>query len=75
MQMWKKFAGNQNQFYRSVNKTLLLKEQTWSRSKHVRRDEGFLSLAQIADFTMSLSEIYMLINVRIGLFTGRNTHA
>jgi len=28
-------------------KTLLLKEQTWGRSKHVCRDERFLSLAQI----------------------------
>ena len=27
-------------------KTLLPKEQTWGRSKHVRRDERFLSLAQ-----------------------------
>jgi len=43
---YKKFAGNQNQSYRSVMKTLLPKEQTWNRSKHVRRDERFLSLAQ-----------------------------
>jgi len=28
-------------------KTLLPKEQTYGRSKHVRRDERFLSLAQI----------------------------
>jgi len=28
-------------------KTLLPKEQTWDRSKYVRRDERFLSLAQI----------------------------
>ena len=28
-------------------KTLLPKQQTWGRSKHVRRDERFLSLAQI----------------------------
>jgi len=28
MQMYKKFAGNQNQSYRSVMKTLLPKEQT-----------------------------------------------
>jgi len=27
----KKFAGNQNQSYRSVMKTLLLKDQTWGR--------------------------------------------
>jgi len=33
--------------YRSVMKTLLLKEQTWGRSKHVCRDERFLSLGQI----------------------------
>jgi len=46
MQM-EKIAGNQNQSYRSVIKTLLLKEQTWDRPKHVRRDERFLSLAQI----------------------------
>jgi len=45
MQMYKKFAGNQNQSYRSVMKTLLPKEQTWGRAKHVRRDERFLSLA------------------------------
>jgi len=32
----KTFAGNQNQSYRSVIKTLLLKEQTWGWSKHVR---------------------------------------
>jgi len=37
MQM-EKIAGNQNQSYRSVIKTLLLKEQTWDRPKHVRRD-------------------------------------
>jgi len=47
MQMQKKFAGNQNQSYRSVIKTLLLKEKTWARSKHVCCDERFLSLAQI----------------------------
>jgi len=28
-------------------KTLLPKEQTWGRSKYVRRDERFLSIAQI----------------------------
>jgi len=33
MQIFKKFAGNQNQAYRSVMKTLLPKEQTWGRSK------------------------------------------
>jgi len=42
-----KFTGNQNQSYRSVIKTLLPKEQAWGRSKHVRRDERFPSLAQI----------------------------
>jgi len=42
----KKFAVNQNQFCRSVMKTLLPEEQTLDRSKHVRRDERFLS-AQI----------------------------
>jgi len=39
-------AGNQNQAYRSVMKTLLVKQQTYGRSKHVRRDERFISLAQ-----------------------------
>jgi len=53
----KKIAGNQNQSYRSVIKTLLPKEQTWGRSKHVRRDERFISLPQINNFPMSLSEI------------------
>jgi len=38
MQMQKKFTGNQNQSYRTVIKTLSPKEQTWDRSKHVRRD-------------------------------------
>jgi len=57
MQMQKKFAGKQNQSYRSVMKTLLLKEQTWGRSKHVRRDGRFFSLAQIDKLTMSLGEI------------------
>jgi len=33
MQMLTKFAGNQNQAYRSVMKTPLLKEQSWGRSK------------------------------------------
>jgi len=36
--MLTKFAGNQNQSYGSVMKTLLLKEKTWGRSKHVRRN-------------------------------------
>jgi len=44
MQMQKKFAGNQNQSYRSVIKILLPKQQTWGRSKHVRRDERFPAL-------------------------------
>jgi len=43
----KKFAGKQNQSYRPVIKTLLPMEQTWGRSKHVRCDERFVSLAQI----------------------------
>jgi len=43
----KKIAGNQNQSYRSVMKTLLPKGQTWGRSKPVRCHERFLSLAQI----------------------------
>jgi len=43
----KKIAGNQNQSYRSVMETLSPKEQTWGRSKHVRRDERFFSSAQI----------------------------
>jgi len=47
MQMQKKLQKNQNQSYRSVMKTLLPKQQTWGRSKHKRRDERFLSLAQI----------------------------
>jgi len=38
-------------------KTMLPKQQTWGWSKHVRRDERFLSLAQIDELTMSLSEI------------------
>jgi len=46
MQM-QKIAGKQNQSHRSIIKTLLPKEQTWGRSKHMRRDERFLSLAQI----------------------------
>jgi len=48
MQMLKKIAGNQDQAYRSVIKTLLPKEQIWGRSavKAVRGDERFLSLAQ-----------------------------
>jgi len=37
--MQKQFAGKQNRSYRLVIKTLLPKEQTWCRSKHVRRDE------------------------------------
>jgi len=45
----KKFAGNQNQAYRSVIKTLLPKEQTWGRSKHVLREERFLLSAQIGE--------------------------
>jgi len=53
----KKIAGKQNQSYRSVMKTLSPKEETWGRSKHVRSDERFLSLAQIDNFTMSLREI------------------
>jgi len=44
---WKKFAGNQNQSYRSVMKTLSPKEQIWGRSKHLCRDERFRSLTQI----------------------------
>jgi len=40
-----KFAGNHNKSYRSVIKTLLPKEQTRGRSKHVRRNECFLLLA------------------------------
>jgi len=43
----KKFAANQNQSCRSIMKTLLPKEQTFDRAKHVRRDERFLSSAQI----------------------------
>jgi len=42
----KKFAGKQNQFHRSVIKTLLPKEQTCGRSKHVRLDYRFLLLAE-----------------------------
>jgi len=42
-----KISGNQNQSYRSVMKTLSPKQQTWDRSKHVRRNERFLSSAQI----------------------------
>jgi len=42
-----KFAENQNQSYYSVMKTLLLMEQTWGRSKHVCRDDLFLSLAHV----------------------------
>jgi len=38
-------------------KTSLPKEQTWGRSKYVRRDERFLSLAQIDQFCHELSEI------------------
>jgi len=41
----KKIARSQNQSYRSVIKTLLPKEQTRGRPKHVRRDENFVSLA------------------------------
>jgi len=33
----KQTAGNQNQFYRSVTKTLSPEEQTWDRSKYVSR--------------------------------------
>jgi len=46
----KKIAETQNQSYRSDTKTLLPKKQTWARSKHVRCDERFLSLAQIDKF-------------------------
>jgi len=73
MQM-EKIAGKQNQSYRSVIKTLLPKEQTWGRSKHVRRDERFLSLAQIDKLYQEL-KWNMLLSVRIGLFIGRNVHA
>ena len=41
-----KIARNQNQSYRSVIKTHTEGANVW-RSKHVRRDERFLSLAQI----------------------------
>jgi len=47
MQMFKKIAGNQNQAYRSVMKTLLLKEQTCGQSTQCAAMSGFLSLAQI----------------------------
>jgi len=53
----KKNAGKQNQSYRSVIKTLLPKEQTWGQSKHVRRDERFLSLAQIDELYHELKQI------------------
>jgi len=53
----KKIAEKHNQSYRSVIKTSLPKEQTRGWSKHARRDERFLSLAQMINFTTSLSEI------------------
>jgi len=43
----KKIAESQNQSYRLVITTLLPMDQTPGRSKHVRRNECFLSLAQI----------------------------
>jgi len=57
MQLSKKIAGKQNQSYRSVIKTLLPKEQTWRRSKHVRSNERFLSLAQIDKLCLELKWI------------------
>jgi len=40
----------------------------------MRRDERFLSLAQIDELAMSLSEFCLKI-MRIVLLTGRNTYA
>jgi len=48
--MQKKFARNQNLSYRLVVKTPLPEEQRWGRSKYVRRDERFISLAQMEKF-------------------------
>jgi len=42
-----KIVGNKNEAHRSVMKTIFPKQQTLDRSKHVRRDERFLSLAHI----------------------------
>jgi len=41
----------------------------------VRRDERFLSLAQVDKLYRELTSEICLKRVRIGLFTGRNTHA
>jgi len=42
-----KIVGNKNEAHRSVMKTIFPKQQTLDQSKHVRRDERFLSLAHI----------------------------
>jgi len=54
MQMQNIFAGNRYQSYRSVMKTLLPKQQTWHRSKHVHRVERLLTLAQIDELCHEL---------------------
>ena len=56
-------------------KALLLKLQTRGRSKHVRRDERFLSLAQVDKLYYELTSEICMKRVRIGLFTDWNTHA
>jgi len=50
-------------------KALLLKLQTRGRSKHVRRDERFLSLAQVDKLYYELTSEICMKRVRIGLFT------
>jgi len=48
-------------------KALLQKQQTWGRSKHVQRDERFLSLAQVDKLYHELTSEICLKRVRIGL--------
>jgi len=50
----------QNQSYRSVIKTFFPKEQTWGRSKHVRRDKRFLSFWKKVHIHIAQSFIYYL---------------
>ena len=67
-------AGNQNQAYRSVMKTLLVKQQTCGRSKHVRRDERFFSLAQTDKLYHELKWNMVIKRAHWG-FYWPNTHA
>jgi len=56
-------------------KTLVTEGANMKPVRAVRRDDRFLSLAQIDKFTMSFIEFCMYSMRNVLLITGRNTHA